>query len=562
MSPPAPRPTLSRRLLALALGVVFTLVVLEGSLVLAHWGFLAWQSSAVDRLEETGGAAEIRILAIGESTTAVAGNATNTLLVPGTAWPAQLETVLNERQDRVRFRVVNAAVMGGNSAAALDLMHDALERVEPDVIVSMMGIMDTPSDTRTARASVPRWLSGLRTAQLVAWLVETVRIRESRAIVDARTVADLPRSGRDGSLMPVGRATYELRMADDPVAREQVVLADYLMHTGFFERSEEILRALVAERDLGHSALAHLLLGLDRPDEALAVLDAAIASHPEEGLYWVVRAEVDLRQGRIAEAEASLDAAEARLDTLREPAVVADLIALERSAVRLIDGDPDAAIAAAETVQANVDSTYKGVVPNLFLRREKAIGRAHIAREDWAAAEEHLLLALEAEPARALNLMWTLTEVYRASGQTDKEAALREELLARTGRVGEYLELARLMRNQGDGETAARVVAEADRQTPSLRQAYEHLYRTAQMSGAQVVVVQYPMFTLDAVQQWAPPAPGVHHVDTEHVFDGVVEESYADAGLPAAFSHYSRSGARRLAESVADTVLAVYGLDE
>jgi tetratricopeptide (TPR) repeat protein len=546
----------------MTLGTVATVVLLEVALVLSHRAFVAWQASTAERVASGAEQREIRILAIGESTTAVAGNTTNTLLVPGTAWPAQLEAVLHERQDTVRFEVVNAAVMGGNSAAALDLMHDALDRVEPDMIVAMMGIMDTPGDTRDTHARVPDLLSGIRTVQLVAWLVESVRIRQSRAVAEARTVADLPRSGRDGSLMPVGRPAFELRMRTDPVALDQLEVANYLMHTGFSTRSEQILRDLVADRDLGHAALAHLLLGLDRPDAARRVLDAAIPRHPEEGLYWVVRAEIDLRQGHIAAAEATLDEADARMEQFEEPELIADFVALERSAIRLVAGDPMGAIAAAEAARGGSDGNYKGIVPNVYLRREKAIGRAYIALENWAAAEHHLLAAMESQPSRSLNLMWTLTEVYRASGQTEKEAALREELLARTGRVGEYMELARLLRNQGDAETAKRVEADANNQTPSLREAYSHLYRTAQHVGAQVVVVQYPMFPLEPLERWAPPAPGVHHVDTQHIFDGVVAQSYADAGLPAAFSHYSKSGARRVAEAVADTVLDAYGLSE
>ena len=75
------------------------------------------------------------------------------------------------------------------------------------------------------------------------------------------------------------------------------------------------------------------------------------------------------------------------------------------------------------------------------------------------------------------------------------------------------------------------------------------------------MVVQYPMFKLDTLKRWAPPATGVYYTDTEHIFDGKVNESYADAGAPVAFSHYSRAGARRLAEQIADTVLEVYSLE-
>jgi len=539
---------------------VATLVAMEGALWVSHRAFLGWQVQQVSQRTAEGALPEVRILAIGESTTAVAGNASNTLLVPGTAWPAQLETVLNERQDKVRFSVTNAAVMGGTSAAALDLMHDALDRDRPDMIIAMMGIMDTPGDDRGERVGLPRWLEWSRSAQLVAWLSETVRIKQSSAVKDAQTVADLPRSGRDGSLMPVGRHAFELGVSRNLVARDQIALGVFLSNTGHHARATAVLQALIEEEGVGYSALAHHFLGLDRPADALAVMEAAMAAHPEEGLYWVLRSEVEEHQGDTARSLATIAEARERLDVFTESDFIADVLTLRESSLALATGDADRAIALASSVEGEQSRRTRQLAGNQIVKREKLIGRAHMLEGRWTEAERHLLSALANQSDRAVNLMWTLTEVYRRSGQVDKEAELRQELLARTGRVGEYFELARLLRQQGHADAAEQVMDDADRQTPSLRSAYAHLYRAGAAHGAPVVVVQYPMFDLDSIHRWAPPGPGVHHVDTEDIFEGVMAESYADAGLPVAFSHYSQTGARRLAETIADTVAAAYGL--
>ena len=550
--------SVQRPLLALVLGCVCTLVALEGSLWAAHRAFLAYQAGTISAGAAEDGRPVVRILAVGESTTAVAGNASGTLLVPGTSWPAQLQTVLNERQDAVHFVVTNAGVMGGTSAAAIDLMHERMGAADPHMIIAMMGIMDTPSDIRDAQNAIPGWLGWLRTAQLIAWLTETHRLKEASTIFTAQTVADLPRSGRDGSLMPVGRHPFELRLRRDPAAKDQIELAAYLSHTGYHERAEQVLRGLISDNGTGYSALAHHLMGLDRVDDALEVMNEARAAHPEEGLYWVLSAEIQAHAGDIDAANQTLHAARERLDTFDLPNVVHTFLQLQEATLLLDQGELEAAIELASTVEPLHNVASRQLVPNEVVAREKLIGRAYMASQQWDRAETHLLNALSAQPDRALNMMWTLTEVYRKSGQSEKESKLRQELLARTGRIGEYLELARLLRSQGDHEAAESVLDDANRQTPSLRAAYSHLYRTAAARGSQLVVVQYPMFPLRTLHRWAPTATGVHFTDTEHIFDGQVADSYADVGAPVAFSHYSKAGARTLAEAIAETVLTVY----
>ena len=88
-------PRFVRQLLVLCLGTLATVVLLEVVLAGGQWAFVRWQAAQnLSALE--GGRGEVRILTIGESTTAVAGDDDGRMLVPHTAYPVQLEQVLRD----------------------------------------------------------------------------------------------------------------------------------------------------------------------------------------------------------------------------------------------------------------------------------------------------------------------------------------------------------------------------------------------------------------------------------------------------------------------------------
>ena len=76
----------------------------------------------------------IHILTIGESTTA--------LIPPYSSWPAELEKILNSKQDTYRFVVINEAIsatLAINIAIELPMY---LDKYNPDIVITMMGIND------------------------------------------------------------------------------------------------------------------------------------------------------------------------------------------------------------------------------------------------------------------------------------------------------------------------------------------------------------------------------------------------------------------------------------
>jgi hypothetical protein len=154
-----------RKLLALLLGLLTTLVALELGIRVGYRSFVRAQARA-NLSELQPGDDAIRVLCMGESTTAVAADPEGRLLVTSSSYPAQLQEILSQRPTTHRYEVLNIGMMGGSSGSSLALLEDTLPALKPQVIVAMMGIKDTPSERLPGLGALPGWLAALRTVQL------------------------------------------------------------------------------------------------------------------------------------------------------------------------------------------------------------------------------------------------------------------------------------------------------------------------------------------------------------------------------------------------------------
>lgn len=548
-----------RRVLSLVLGAVFTLVALEALLAVSYRSF-AWYQMRSNLAAVAAGDQEFTIVCIGESTTAVAGDETGSMLVPRTSYPAQLETILNTRQSTVHFRVLNNGIMGGTSGSALELLQMTLANAQPRLIIAMMGIKDTPNEWVPVSAVLPRWMNSLRTVQLASWLLEGWRLRRNANVTEIETFSDLPASAQE-KVVQLGNYLRELGIAQDPVAIDRARAAVYLLRIGQLRQAESIMREVTAERGVGYNLLGEILVTAGHPDEAYTMLGEAITRHPSEGMYRVELADIHIRQKEFDEARAVLDQALAARDTMREPELTEQYIRLASVDLLLAEGRYDEALAAIDAIVPVVRPQYHDVLPPARLLVATDRGRAYLGKRDFPAAEKHLLDALDISPGRQSN-MWLLSQVYRETGQPEKEEAIRWKLLETQGRVAEYFELAKLFRLSGQPERVPEVLATAVEHTPSLRQNYAALYALAEQHGAKLVVMQYPSFDLDSLHLYAPEKPGVSFVDNLHVFDADPDHYFFEPTYPNSFSHYSKDGAYVLADHVADTVLEIFGLPD
>ena len=544
-----------KRLLSLALGVVFTLVLLEVIVAVSQWGFVRYQDQAAAPPTE----GEVRILAIGESTTAVAGDATGELLTPHTSYPAQLERILNERQQQVTFRVLNNGMMGGTSISTLVRLEDSIQQFEPDLIIAMMGIKDTPKDSLPAVS----WFSSLRTVQLASWLYESATLRRNEVLYDLPSLDSLP-DDRMISKTQLRKYLREIRLATDPAtqaAMGSLEVATYLWFIQRHSQAEEVLRGVIAEHEVGYNLLARVLATDDRPEEARALIGEAIERHPEDGIYRVALVELLLEAGAIDEAEAALAEARAAEADFLAPEYVRCFLGLTEARLARETGDYPRALEVLEAVDTETPGRrlYKNYFPPTVMLLDAEFGTLYYRMGEWDKAERHLRHAVKVQPGHHAN-MWLLGEVYRQNGKFEEEEALRREILSYKGRLGEYYELARLFQLYGQDERIPALIDDAVDNIPTLTESYRRLYEQAHRRRIRLVVMQYPSFGLELLHKYAPEADGVSFIDNEHVFDAAPNDYFYEPGFPHSFTHYTEEGAAVLAEHVADHILALYTL--
>jgi len=554
----------TRKLLAMAGGALLTLVLLELAVALAYRGFVHLQADQAPAASP-GGGNELRILCVGESTTAVSGDDTGTLLLPATAYPAQLERILDARQSTFDFNVLNAGMLGGNSESVMSMVEARVPEFRPDLIIAMMGIRDRGGDPLPLLAAIPDWLSSLRTVQLACWLYEGVVMRRGENAASVRRADEIPRAlqSMDWQLRIYGKET-RIAFPIDGAAEEAVSdlrVALYHWYIGRIEHAERLLRETIAQQAMGYNILARVLASTGRLGEAQALLEDAIRRHPEEGMYRVVLANLLTEQKRFDEARVLLEQALAESSVLEEAVHTKNWIYIALADLNRAEGDHEQALQVLESVQPQKGERFRPAFPLVRIQKNALLGEIHTDLGRWAKAERCLLQALEARPMQHSH-MWLLSKVYRQTGQLEKEEHVRRELLKETERMGEYFELAKLFRQSGDGDRVPDLLAHALRQIPSIEANYRRLYELASRNDIELVVMQYPFFGLDLLHQYAPKADGVYFIDNEHIFDAAPEKYVFDPRFPWAFTHYTEEGSRVLAEHVAGSVLEIFPGDE
>ncbi|HXT01908.1 MAG TPA: GDSL-type esterase/lipase family protein [Elusimicrobiota bacterium] len=185
----------------LALGVCLVELGLQ-----AAAGFLSWRESRA-----AAGAgwsrAEVRILCLGESTTAPNEH----------AWPLQLQRLLDERAGPGRYAVINAAHGSTTSGILLARLPRLLERYRPQVVIAMMGVNDSRwfgiyEEGALSTSLWRRWRARLKLPKLLAYAYH----EQWRQPDPKRTEEDLRRlneADAKGAKKPESQAVYRRILA-------------------------------------------------------------------------------------------------------------------------------------------------------------------------------------------------------------------------------------------------------------------------------------------------------------------------------------------------------------
>jgi tetratricopeptide (TPR) repeat protein len=513
----------ARKIAALVAGVLLTFALIEGGLRVVGTVFRWVQDYRNQQAIEEGG--DFVILCIGESTTAHGANGDL-----ATAYPTQLQEILNHRVGGERFTVVNRGLPYTDSSVALKELEANLEHYKPHVVAAMMGANDgrtgaIPYEEMPVaeRTGLPY---SLKTYQLLALLAHQVRRRgESPGQTAPIRPLIRPSSALEARLILLQNSVELVDLAGrtcpagiPPADGDPEITAAELVEAETAAR--ESLRAypLVITTHL-RLALIHLLMG--RNGEALADAERALQLEPGNEDSRVVHAILLWCDGRFPEAgEASR---ELLASGTTKPAVY---VTLAESLVS--QGRPAEAEGVFAEALRNAPETFE-LHDSFFLY---ALTRFCERHQLFDQEERLLLLALELFPGLKV-LPARLQSFYEHVGRTDKAAEWR------------------------------RKAAEARRAdaNPMTRENYARLKRILDENGVRLVAVQYPGRPLADLEAVIDDPDGVVFVDNEADFRQALEESSYDALFGdhcyGDFGHATRKGNRILAENVADAIVTL-----
>ncbi len=566
-----------RKLIAFLLGCAFLLVLSEWLLGVAYRQFIAAQDAEAS-VRVTGAANEIRVLAIGESTTAVAGNDSGSLLLRETAYPAQLEKILNARQGQRRFVVVNRGGMGGDTDRVLDTLPRYLDNYRPHLILVMMGMKDQvlpagPDQESTEASRQDIWQGRLRTVRLASMLLDLVRHGSGDLGVGVATsLSDLPprlKSQFERDLYLRFRYT-QVEELDEPTwsrVRVSTELALYHEFTGQLTEAAALSRDIIHRWDVGHNLLAHIYLMQGRSWDAVNVLTKALDRYPNRTGYlqYLSKAYSALGEANLAE-QALTTALQRHPDDL--------LVRNQLANLYLEQGHPEQGI---ELLRLSASDRRIMVQKQMDHPEFARIGHnalshtLHTSKITYASlfysfgqpdkAEKMLKEVLEQR--YYYTAVKLLSDIFQERGDHAAEAELKAMSVEQSTRIGEYYEMSKLYLREDRRKDLGDLMAVARDNVPFTATNFQRVYDLAREHDTRLLFVQYPTFPIEVLQGFVPEAaqsdPAVALLDTEQVFlNHPPAETFIDAHYPFAFGHYTKFGSHLLARHVADHVLATY----
>jgi lysophospholipase L1-like esterase len=164
-----PRASRTQKLALIVGATLLALGTIELGLRALGWAYLRARDRQNEASLATGGT--VRILCLGESTTGLGGTA---------SYPRQLDRILNQGGGGLGFTVINEGLSGTTTDRILERLDALLDRYQPQVVVTMMGINDgwwwaLSHEDQGGLSRLLAPLSSLRLVKLLTLAAEHVR---------------------------------------------------------------------------------------------------------------------------------------------------------------------------------------------------------------------------------------------------------------------------------------------------------------------------------------------------------------------------------------------------
>jgi tetratricopeptide (TPR) repeat protein len=397
------------------------------------------------------------------------------LLGNATAGLKDTDAAIREFEDAIRLDPQQSEIYAGLAV----LKASAGEREEAEKIFKQAIELD-PKASNSRLALARFYWSTERLADTEKTLLDAHKTLPGNSQVNLTLAFFLQATKRAKEAEPYFRAA----VAADSDPRVRLLLADYLIGQNRLDDAAGQLEPLAADRQVGRTAttrLAMIAQARGRGDEAIRMIDGALAQQPNDPRTLAAKsellrqqnqlgeaakvadqavtanprsAEAQLAKARVLRAQGSFDKAEAALKQALQLNPRAGAPRVELARLRVRTGAADAVAAATDAAEANPSSVEAKIilVRALLQRRELAKAQATLdevmrtspdvaavhtqmgvlsaMRNDVAGARQAFTRALELDPGQ-FEAIAGLTSVDLAAGRKQEALARIDALTAR-----------------------------------------------------------------------------------------------------------------------------------
>jgi len=528
------------RFISALLGCLAGVVALEIGLRLAGLAFLALQKEHNEPPPPGDGVESVRILCLGESSTAIGGE---------NAYPHQLERLLNEHGPAgLRFEVVNAGRPGIDSSVIVRDLSESLDRWRPDIVTVMMGINDGMHsfvDLNEYRRK-PAW-------KRLLLRVKVYRLGRYLAI----SLGSLDEQARQQRHLDERERIYRRAIADQGEPMDSIVLAMLYRRQDRNDEAEEVLLELLARQPIAtaHADLGQLYQDQNRLDDAERHYRAAIELFRgyQPAYRWLIRLlrflgrddEIELLFQDLlaagADSRSYIEVAKHHRGAGRlDEAEMAYRKALEIEQSPYARTDLGSMLLEAGRTE-EAEALLRGAVEMAGASPRARVELARLCMQTDRLDEAERILASATEQVAPLYVI----------AQYSWDARPSDPYLA-------AVELARLYERRGDQEIARRVIDRIEPNRMTFHN-YQRLVDEVMARVGRLVILQYPVRALAPLKAMIPEQEGIVFVDNESCF----KEAIARDGFNALFidhfagdfGHTTREGHTLIARNAARVIL-------
>jgi tetratricopeptide (TPR) repeat protein len=529
------RTSASQKALLIFFGLLCVCLTLEVTLRFGGWLFFVCQEKA--NTASLAQQSEYRILCVGESTTALGGP---------NSYPRQLEEILNSRQKKVHFTVINKGCPSATTTQIVSRIPEMIAQYQPQIVVTMLGVNDGPNFPLASDGSgkrPDRLLMKSRAYKLFKLLV--IHIQD--------LLLDYQVRKSDEKL-----AQLERRIDQYPKSQDYERLAGFYRVETKYDLERKILTKAIKTDPQNYDALAYLAFSYKREaeyDQAIDFFKRSIEFAPDNS---EIKIQSYANLGECYQLKGQYDLAQQVYEEgmRRNSKYVWGVGAI--GSLLVFQEKYNEAI---KYFQAQINLDPSGIE---FYTK---LAQCYFHLGQLPAAEKVLRMGIKNNPKAAVLYAELGAHLIDMKRYAEAEALLWKSLEFTAedfeGKdINVYGLLARCAESQGKTLEAKKLLAKRDGlQSPggtTTSRNYQSIRSMVAQNKIQLIAMQYPLRDISTVKQMLPSGNTIfvenrtnfHEALKQHPY----EEYFADR-FAGDFGHCTERGNHLIAQNLADTIL-------